>query len=302
MYPDDDMLADDGFVELPPPPDNPNAGFWRLGALQLLLVLSLAGYVFVARSVPEPEPGLDRIIVSAIEPAPNDLLSTSDVVSPVKAPIPRMREVDDDAPPQGWVLEREDKPNPGVANKPRDFVIHTNRDLHGGDYASLKNVSQEQCADRCKSDSHCRAFTYNTWEKVCFVKSSLSALRIEPRGVTGVIASEAVRDDKRPAIIQKTRSSHFPGVPYKQVLAPAYEGCAKACLDDAACLGFNYGKANRSCGLMASLEKPVASGATDLGIKLQGARVASAGRPTRYASLPPELAIFEAVLDGVFGR
>jgi hypothetical protein len=296
MYPDDD-----GYVELPPPPDNPNAGFWYLGALQLLLVFALAAYVFVTSSLPEPEPGLDGIILSSIESAPTGaVVSTPDVASPVKVPIPRMRE-SDGAPPQGWVLD-QDKPGSDIGNKSRDFVIYANRDLHGGDYASLKNVSHEQCADRCKSDTRCRAYTYNTWEKVCFVKSSLSALRIEPRGVTGVIASERVGDDKRPAVIQKTRSRYFPGVPYRQVLAPAYEGCAKACLDEAACLGFNYSKTNRSCGLMASLDKPVSGGATDLGIKLQGARVAAAGRPTRYASLPPELAIFEAVLDGVFGH
>jgi hypothetical protein len=302
MYPDDDMLADDGYVELPPPPDNPNAGFWYLGALQLVLVFALAAYMFATKPLPELEPALDGIILSAIEPAPiGAVVSTPDVASPVEVPIPRMREIGD-APPQGWVLDREDQPTPEAGNTSRDFAIHANRDIDGGDYASLKNVSHEQCADRCKSDSRCRAYTYNTWEKVCFVKSSLSALRIEPRGLTGVIASEKVGDDKRPAVIQMSRSRYFPGVPYRQVLAPAYGGCAKACLDDAACLGFNYSKASRSCALMASLDKPVSGSSTDLGIKLQGARVAAAGRRTRYASRPPELAIFEAVLDGVFGH
>jgi hypothetical protein len=84
-------------------------------------------------------------------------------------------------------------------------------------------------------------------------------------------------------------------------MAPAYEGCAKACLDDAACLGFNFSKTSRSCALMATLDKPVSGGATDLGIKLQG----SAPRPSRaapHADLPPEIAIFETVLSGVFSH
>lgn len=298
MFPDDD---DDGFVELPPPPDNPNAGFWSLGALQFVLVFALVVYVFVARPLPEPEPGLDGIILSAIEPAPTGaVVSMPDVVSPVEVPIPRMREIDG-APPQGWVLDREDKPGLGTGGTSRDFVIHANRDLHGGDYDSFRNVDLDQCADRCRADARCRAYTYNTWEKVCFVKSSLSALRIEPRGVTGVSASEKVGDDKRPPVIQRSRSRHFPGVPYRQVLAPAYEGCAKACLDDAACLGFNYSKADRSCGLMASLDKPVSGAAADLGIKLQGS-VPRRSRAAPHAGLPPEIAIFEAVLSGVFGH
>jgi hypothetical protein len=117
-----------------------------------------------------------------------------------------------------------------------------------------------------------------------------------------VLASEKASEDKRPLVIRKSQSRHFPGSPYRQVLAPAYEGCAKACLDDAACLGFNYGKANRSCALMASLDKPVPGGATDLGIKLQGAPPRSVSRPARPPGLPAELAIFEAVLGGVFGH
>jgi hypothetical protein len=198
------------------------------------------------------------------------------------------------------VLERQDEPSLDVSNTAREFVVHANRDLNGGDYDSFRNVSQDQCADRCKSDQRCRAYTYNRWESACFVKSSLGPLKIEPRGVTGVISSEKVREDKRPLVIQKTSSRYFPGVSYRQVLAPAYEGCAKACLDDAACLGFNYGKANRSCALMASLDKPVAGGATDLGIKLQGAPPRPVGPRARPRGLPAELAIFEAVLGDVF--
>jgi hypothetical protein len=292
MYSDDDMLADDdGYVELPPPPDNPNAGFWRLGALQLVLMIALAAYMLVARS-PEPESALDPIILSAIEPAPTDA-----VVSAAEAPIPRMRETAG-VPAPGWVLEGEARSD----GKPRDFVTYDNRDLHGGDYDSFRNVSHEECADRCKSDARCRAYTYNTWESACFVKSSLSAMRIEPRGVTGVLASEKVRDDKRPPVIQRSRSRLFPGVAYRQVLAPAYEGCAKACLDDAACLGFNFSEASRSCALMASLDKPVPAASTDIGIKLQASAPRPAGRAARHAAPPPEIAIFEAVLSGVFGH
>jgi hypothetical protein len=282
----------DGWVELPPPPDNRNAGFWSFGLLQLCLVLALAGYIFVARSA-EPEAALETMILSATEPA------ASDAVAPVaEVPIPRMREPDG-APAPGWVVADVDHSEGG--NAPRDFVTHANRDMLGGDYDSFRNVSQEECALRCRSDKRCRAYTYNTWENACFVKSSLSALRIEPRGVTGVVASAKVGEEKRPASIQRGRSRLFPGVPYRQVLAPAYEGCAKACLDDSACLGFNYSKTNRSCALMASLDKPVSAKATDFGMKLQ--RTANSRRgpryapPSGYADLPPEIApVFDAVM------
>jgi hypothetical protein len=120
MYPDDDMLADDGYVELPPPPVNPHAGFWRFGALQLLLVSALDLYVFVTRTIPEPEPGLDGIILSSIEAAPTaDIASPPAAVAPVEVPIPRMRELADDAPPQGWVIDRQVEPAPDT-NAPID--------------------------------------------------------------------------------------------------------------------------------------------------------------------------------------
>ena len=296
MYPDDDDY-DGGYVELPPPPVNQNAGFWQFGLVQLCLVAALAVGMLVTRS-PDPEPTLERMILSATELETPGIAGTiaAPIPSTTPVPIPRMREPDG-APAPGWVVKAKVEPASGKARS-GDFVTYANRDLVGGDYDSFRNVGQDECASRCKADGRCRAYTYNTWDNVCFVKSSLSTLRIEPRGVTGVFASEKVREDKRPPVIQKSRSRLFPGVPYRQIQSSAYEGCAKACLGDAACLGFNFSKANRSCGLMASLDKPVAGKSTDLGIKVQR----SASRPaprhaSAYADLPPDIApIFDAVL------
>jgi hypothetical protein len=124
--------------------------------------------------------------------------------------------------------------------------------------------------------------------------------RIEPRGISGVLAAEDVRPARRPPTIERLRSRQFPSHAYRSLKTADYDGCARACADDPLCLGFNFGKAERSCALIASLDKSVPGNGIDAGMKWQTPIVASAS-PRRRAlpppgDLPPEAAIIFGVV------
>jgi hypothetical protein len=191
------------------------------------------------------------------------------------------------------------KPAPAVSAK-RQFITFDSRDMGGGDYAVLQGVSQDVCETRCLLDQQCVAYTFNKWESACFLKSSLSDLRLEPRGVSGVLASAKVGEDRRPPIIQKVPARRLEGEAYKQVQA-SFGACAEVCLADDKCTGFNLREGSRSCSLMASIDKSVGAPDMKSGLKMQLARrIASRDRRPSWppADMPPEFAaMFNAMID-----
>jgi hypothetical protein len=263
-------------------PPTEKSHFWSFGAFQVCLVFGIAALLLI-----KPPP-----IWTQQEPA----LSSSPTVTRDATEIAAARAAEPDALP-----ERETGPGSTGTGKSRDFVTYENRDMFGGDYAKIANSSNAECETLCRSDNRCRAYTHNKWEQVCFLKSSIGAVRIEPQGTTGIAASEDVRQDRRPPTIQKSRSRRLSGDSYMVLATKSYDNCAAECLADTECLGFNFTRTERTCSLMSSLYKPTPAHATDAGIKVQ--RSASAhrrpqsGTPVRPSRMPSEVTpIFEAVL------
>jgi hypothetical protein len=256
--------------------------FWGLGAFQLLLAGGLAAYLLYAPT--------DQI---SQEPTSPVIASTADKLIPRP---PARPEITGSIHSQGKRLLG-------------GFATYDNRDMFGGDYDTIRDIGQAECERRCGSDQRCRAYTFNKWEKACFLKSSIGTVRLEPQGVTGVATSEVVKEDQRAPFIQKSRSRGFGGDPYKVLQSRGYEGCAAACLAETECLGFNFARSRRTCFLMSSsLGKPKSANAIDAGIKVQrseslhrGARSKNGRIPP--SQIPPEVApIFDAVLRELAGH
>ena len=205
------------------------------------------------------------------------------------------------APAQGWLIDQEGHASPPVgAGASRILVTHVNRDIDGRDYQVLRDQSLAGCESQCKSDGRCQAYTFNKWERVCFLKSSAKVARVEPRGISGVLATEQIRTTLRPPKIERLRSRQFPNHPYRSQTAADYDGCARACAADQSCLGFNFAKADRSCALIATLDKSVPGNGTDAGMKWQAPIARSASARHRMVSaqrdLPPEAAVIFGVV------
>jgi hypothetical protein len=52
----------------------------------------------------------------------------------------------------------------------QEFVSADEFDIPGGDYRVEKEVSVEHCASLCRSETQCRAYTYNKTARWCFLK------------------------------------------------------------------------------------------------------------------------------------
>uniref|UniRef100_UPI0035A8373C alpha-2-macroglobulin family protein n=1 Tax=Mesorhizobium sp. LHD-90 TaxID=3071414 RepID=UPI0035A8373C len=95
---------------------------------------------------------------------------------------------------------------PALAAEARAIVTTDNGDYFGFDLRSEQNVSLDQCKTTCLGDTQCRAFTYNTKAKWCFLKSDFATLKI----FNGAVAGKVVTIDGEPDIGAPPQMSFFP--------------------------------------------------------------------------------------------
>lgn len=255
--------------------------------------------------LPVPNPVTPRLVAQLDPPPPAPQAEPEIPVLPPPAPqadpAPPAQEP---VPAPGWKLAPDEAPPLTTGSiGARALAVLVNRDVDGFDYRVVKETSLADCQRSCEADGRCRAYTFNTWQHVCFLKASATAQRIEPRGISGTKPGASPRSAQRRPTIERIPLQQFPGAPYRFVRPADYVGCARQCLADAACLGFNFNTAAGSCGLFASLDRPVRNELTIAGMKWQPPLVeVSANRrrgPAFRHDLPPEAA---ALFDSVFGQ
>jgi hypothetical protein len=154
----------------------------------------------------------------------------------------------------------------------RSFTAYSSRDMDGGDYHKQRGISQDQCESLCKRDSRCRAYSYDVWNRYCFLKSSVNPLRLEPRSVTFVANGATITYDEREPVIQRRSQKAFPNEPYLQANAQNYGDCSQRCLKDKRCEAFNFYQSTRRCNLIEKPKEYSDDWGAEIGIKVQATR------------------------------
>ena len=77
----------------------------------------------------------------------------------------------------------------GAMAQAREIVTTQNSDYFGFDLRTEQNLSLDRCKSICLGDSSCRAFTYNTKAKWCFLKSDFNTLKQFNGAVAGKVVS-----------------------------------------------------------------------------------------------------------------
>ncbi|MBK3745843.1 hypothetical protein G3A39_42560, partial [Paraburkholderia aspalathi] len=85
---------------------------------------------------------------------------------------------------------------PAYAADTRAISTTDNADYYGFDLRSEKDLTLDQCKSSCLGDNQCRAFTYNTKAKWCFLKSDFRQLIASE----GAVAGKIVKPDGAPDI------------------------------------------------------------------------------------------------------
>ncbi|NNE23427.1 MAG: hypothetical protein HKN11_12540 [Rhizobiales bacterium] len=151
------------------------------------------------------------------------------------------------------------------------FEIRDSFDLIGGDLSNARGVrSVKACAGQCTKAARCAAFTYDKWNRWCFLKTSATQLRLEPKTVSGFLSRLAAPARLASNITLKHyRGKSFPYKGYKTLSSKSFEACGSVCLDEDRCVAFSFVKAGGDCKLLNSAGEYFSDSAVDSGVKRQ---------------------------------
>jgi hypothetical protein len=146
-------------------------------------------------------------------------------------------------------------PNVKAVSGTEEFLSVENRDLLGNDLRRLERVDLKVCTAACKGDALCKAYSYDRWNRWCFLKTGLAPLSLDPGSIAGIraelgppaMSDATVRFDVRAN--KKLLSS-----PYRTTPASSREDCESECTKEAKCLGATFTKAQKACQLFEAIE------------------------------------------------
>jgi PAN domain len=143
-------------------------------------------------------------------------------------------------------------PKPIAALK-GSFSVYDNFDIAGGDFRTLKNVELAKCAATCQSDKLCLAYSFDKWNKWCFLKSNTNTLGFDPGSMSAVrrsidqpqASTAAIRIDRRPG---RTFLGSF-----QRTSSESLTSCEQACQNDEQCHGYSYVNRDNQCRLFNNI-------------------------------------------------
>jgi PAN domain len=181
-----------------------------------------------------------------------------------------------DLPEYRAQCRRESTPPPISVSSPT-YRVYEGKDIDGDDLAIQRSSNLASCTAACKNQAGCKAFSYDKWNRWCFLKRSVpTELRVEPNSIVAVISTASPVLSSRPVQIEKYPDARFPDIPYREFSSSSFESCKSECSYDSVCEVFTYERRNRTCKLIRRpgeyfRQSGPNQGAYDSGVKRQRA-------------------------------
>ena len=201
---------------------------------------------------------------SGDRPADQVVMSTADLADKVTPSVYQV--LCFGKPEQQVSLPREETPaklpTPAIADTLLDARGY---DAIGFDYVTVRDVSYSGCRAACATDGRCKAITYNTKHRVCFLKDDVVALIRNNDAAAAYVSSKAV--GVTVSDFTSYSGMDIPGGDYKRIRQTNYLQCFVSCIQDNACKAFAYVSKKRECWLKDVLGRPQVTKGIELGLK-----------------------------------
>jgi hypothetical protein len=153
----------------------------------------------------------------------------------------------------------------------RQFALYENHDVFGNDIDVFPSDSLEQCQQACADNSQCSVFTFNAWNKKCFLKERGDDLRLDPRATTGVsteLGPPSYRDSQ--VVMEYYHSYVMSGT---RIGPPRVSNnrqqCESICWENDRCVAFSFDAADRACSMFDKADNRFARRGIESGSKVQ---------------------------------
>jgi tetratricopeptide (TPR) repeat protein len=167
------------------------------------------------------------------------------------------------------LLAEKSKPEPAPE---MSFRRMPNTDLAGSLIGEVKAGTQDDCESACAENGACRAYSFNMWNSLCFLKGNATLRTLEPSTMSG-LKSETYPPPFSGAEISMVRFRHklFPGDPFRQSSQDRFEDCEAVCRDSESCVAFSFIKTELACRMFDQAGEYSNDESADSGAKRQAA-------------------------------
>ncbi|MBY3150815.1 hypothetical protein HFO56_00030 [Rhizobium laguerreae] len=155
--------------------------------------------------------------------------------------------------------------------KQREFALFPNHDVFGNDLNVFASDTIAECQRSCADNAQCSVFTFNAWNKKCFLKAGTGELRLDPRATTGV-SSELPPPSYRDSEV-KMEYYHSYVMSGSRIgprrVSNSRQQCADICWENDACVAFSFAAGDRACSIYDSADNRFPQQGIESGSKVQ---------------------------------
>ncbi len=154
----------------------------------------------------------------------------------------------------------------------RNFKLYQNTDFVGALLDKVDAGSASECEAACAQNQACRAYFFNVWNSLCFLKQKPTLRLLEPSTISG-LKDKAEQPPKSSARISmaRYRGKAFPGTSFAAAPAEGFQVCENRCEANDACVAFSFVKDASTCKLFDRAGEYSSNSGVDSGAKRQAA-------------------------------
>jgi hypothetical protein len=134
----------------------------------------------------------------------------------------------------------------------KGYKLRENRDIWGQDISQpdgqvgIADIDIETCALRCEARVSCVAFSFDRWNRKCYLKYNIISSLLDPRSTLAVkMPFNLPEVSKAQAKIQIVRNRRFLDTPIVRKRVLEFGKCKSACETELRCVAFTFFKNQR---------------------------------------------------------
>lgn len=132
----------------------------------------------------------------------------------------------------------------------RRFTHFESRDLSAEAISRLNVATASSCELACREETSCIAYTYDQWNRACFLKAETGELMINARSVSGVLSGYGTPEESRiPITMEFFNGKAFPDFGFRPETARSRDACSQICMNDEFCVVFTFATRSGECRL-----------------------------------------------------
>jgi len=152
-------------------------------------------------------------------------------------------------------VERERRAGTQTIASLASFAPYPNDDLNvvGELLQTLPNTDFGTCVDACHARADCKAYTFDKWNRMCFLKSNFTTLQRDPKSDSGIRKGQK----KTERSSERERScgyanTVFSGEIVESLSANSVASCKRSCADNEACVAYTFLVSDRVCRILSN--------------------------------------------------